>query len=325
MMTFESRKSRRMIVRLDRGEELCASLEALAKREGISAAWVRGIGSLAWVELDRHDQARRKAEPPQRFETPSEVLSLEGNLAMQDGAPRALLHATLARRTDNGVDVIGGRVREAGVFSCELVIEHFADLVLARARDAATGLDLFEGGEARPAEPRPALEARPTEPRPAEARPRESRPPQPRPAQAPPAQAASSAWTRELEPEEPEPAPPEPARSTGGVSWADVAAVSAAPPVIEEPVRRGRHEVSRAPALRDTRDEPPDELQPQRGDFLEHRQFGLCKIDREDEEGGLVIRLPSGVRKTIKLDFMEVGQPRMEGTRRIFPIRPRKR
>lgn len=314
MMTFESRKSRRMIVRLDRGEELCASLEALARREGISAAWVRGIGSLAWVELDRHDQARRKAEPPQRFETPSDVLSLEGSLAMQDGAPRALLHATLARRTDNGVDVIGGRVREAGVFSCELVIEHFADLVLARARDAATGLDLFEGGEARPAEPRPA-EARPTEPRPAEARPRESRPA--------PARPASSAWTREPEPKEPEPAP-EPARTAGGVSWADVAAVSAAPPVFEEPVRRGP-EASRAPALRDTRNEPADELQPQRGDFLEHRQFGLCKIDREDEEGGLVIRLPSGVRKTIKLDFMEVGQPRMEGTRRIFPIRPRKR
>src|SRR5690606_26366301 len=150
MMTFESRKSRRVIVRLDRGEELCASLEALAKREGISAAWVRGIGSLEWIELDRHDQARRKAEPPQRFETPADLLSLEGNLAMQDGAPRARLHATLARRTDNGVDVIGGRVREGGVFSCELVIEHFADLVLARAHDTGTGLDLFEGGEARP-------------------------------------------------------------------------------------------------------------------------------------------------------------------------------
>lgn len=305
MMTFESRKSRRVIVRLDRGEELCASLEALAKREGISAAWVRGIGSLAWVELDRHDQARQKAEPPQRFETPADILSLEGNLAMQDGAPRALLHATLARRTDNGVDVIGGRVRAGGVFSCELVVEHFADLVLARARDGATGLDLFEGGEARPAEPRP-IETRPIAPREREAR----------PAQARPAPAASVAWTREPdEPEEPAPR----------VSWADVAAVSAAPPVIEEPPRRGRQEASRAPALRDAHHDDPDELQPQRGDFIEHRQFGLCKIDREDEEGGLVIRLPSGVRKTIKLDFMEVGQPRMEGTRRIFPIRPRKR
>lgn len=290
MMTFESRKSRRVIVRLDRGEELCASLEALAKREGISAAWVRGIGSLAWVELDRHDQARKKAEPPQRFETPSDILSLEGNLALQDGAPRALLHATIARRTDNGVDVIGGRVREGGVFSCELVVEHFADLVLARAHDGATGLDLFEGGEARPAE----TPARPL-----------------------PARPAPPAWTREPAPEEPEPA--------SGVSWADVAAVSAAPPVIEEPVRRAQRESSRAPALRDTRHEVPDELLPQRGDFIEHRQFGLCKIDREDDEGGLVIRLPSGVRKTIKLDFMEVGQPRMEGTRRIFPIRPRKR
>jgi hypothetical protein len=108
------------------------------------------------------------------------------------------------------------------------------------------------------------------------------------------------------------------------VSWADVAAVSAAPP-IEEPVRRGRPEASRAPAPSSAGSEQADELVPGRGDFIEHRQFGLCKIDREDDEGGLVLRLPSGVRKTIKLDFMEVGQPRMEGTRRVFPIRPRKR
>lgn len=290
MIVYESKKARRLVARLERGEDLVRGIEALAQRANVRAGWIRGAGSLEWVELDRHDQARRAPEPPQRFELPCDLLTLEGNVSRAGDAVKAMLFATIARRTDNGVDVIGGRVREGGVFSCELVVEHFADLVLARAHDGATGLDLFEGGEARPAE----TPARPL-----------------------PARPAPPAWTREPAPEEPEPA--------SGVSWADVAAVSAAPPVIEEPVRRAQRESSRAPALRDTRHEVPDELLPQRGDFIEHRQFGLCKIDREDDEGGLVIRLPSGVRKTIKLDFMEVGQPRMEGTRRIFPIRPRKR
>lgn len=284
MMTFESRKSRRLIVRLDKDEELVKSLEGLARRESITAAWIRGAGSLAWVELDRHDQGRKRAEPPQRFDVPSELLTLEGSLAMDGTEPRALLYATVARRTDNGVDVIGGRARAAGVFACELVVEVFADLTLSRAPDIATGLSLLTGG--------------------AEQR------------------APSASWTRREEPEEEAPAAPAP---TGGISWADVAAVSAAPPV-PEPPRRERPAARERPAIpTPPRVEEPDELFPQRGDFLDHRQFGLCKIDREDDEGGLVIRLPSGVRKVIKLDFMEVGQPRMEGTRRVFPIRPRKR
>ena len=58
---------------------------------------------------------------------------------------------------------------------------------------------------------------------------------------------------------------------------------------------------------------------------MQHRQFGLCKVEKEDGSGGIVIKLQSGVRKTIKLAYLEVGSPRQEGGRRVFPIRPRKR
>lgn len=306
MMTFESKRSRRLIVRLDPGEELVGSLEGLARREGIAAAWVRGFGSLAWVELDRHDQLRQRAEPPQRFDVPSELLTLEGNVAMSEGSPRALLHATLARRTDNGVDVIGGRVRAAGVFACELVLECFADLTLSRAPEASTGLARLGGG----AEVQVASASWVRE--------REHEPPAGARRAAAPDRSGAGHEPREREHEAPEPP------RASGVSWADVAAVSAAPPVHEPAPERPSAGRAR-PAAPRRRAEALDEVVPERGDFLDHRQFGLCKIDREDDEGGLVIRLPSGVRKTIKLDFMEVGQPRMEGTRRVFPIRPRKR
>lgn len=285
MMTFESRKSRRLIVRLDKDEELVGSLESLARRESISAAWVRGMGSLAWIELDRHDQGLKRAEPPQRFDTPAELLTLEGNLSMDGTEPRARLHATIARRTDNGVDVIGGRVRSAGVFACELVVEVFADLTLSRAPDLATGLSLLTGG---------------TEQR-----------------------APSTSWTTQRDEPKKEEAPASKPAS-GGISWADVAAVSAAPPV-SEPPRLERPSRQRPTPPAPSRYEEPEEYYPERGDYLDHRQFGLCRIDREDDEGGLIIRLPSGVRKVIKLDFMEVGKPRMEGSKRVFPIRPRKR
>ncbi len=295
MKVFESRKVRHLVLRVDRGEELVAAIEALARDEGIRAAWVRGVGSLAWAELDRHDQDRRAPEPPQRFETPCDVLALEGNVSMSGSTPRALLHVTLARRTDNGVDVLGGRLKAGEVFACELSLTVFEDLALLRARDDETGLALFRGERGAAPAPRAVREEPPEE-------------------------------DEELEDESPR----------GGVSWADVAAVSAAPPVGERP-RRERPRARppseppapfRPPPIPDKRradEELVEEHLPQKGDFIEHRQFGLCKVDREDEEGGLVIRLPSGVRKVIKLDFMEVGQPRHEGGRTIFPVRPRRR
>jgi hypothetical protein len=67
------------------------------------------------------------------------------------------------------------------------------------------------------------------------------------------------------------------------------------------------------------------EFVPAKGDWIDHRQFGLCRVDGDDEDGGLRIRLPSGVRKVIKLDVLDVLSPRLEGERKIFPVRPRRR
>jgi len=316
MFVLESKTQRRILARLEQGEELVASLVKLAEEEGIGAAWIRGVGTLEWVELDRHDQGLRRAEPPQRFSAPCEILSLEGSLA--GGAP--MLHVTLSRRTDNGVEVLGGRLTAGRVFSVELYLECFDDLALSRAKDRTTGLDVWEG------EARAGAAAKP---------------------------APSRAWTAEPEPEDDDDegydfededddqdddeAPSAP--SSGGVSWADVAAVSAAPEVARQPEpaappkkRKKRREAPvgfKPPPLpekkRTSESEFMDEPIPEKGDFIQHRQFGLCRVDKEDGEGGIVIKLPSGVRKTIKLDYMEVGQPRMEGNKRVYPIRPRRR
>jgi predicted DNA-binding protein with PD1-like motif len=349
VIVFESKKQRRLVVRLERGEELVASVTRLAKEEKIGSAWVRGSGSLAWVELTRHDQRRRRSEPPQRFDSPCEVLALEGSLSR--GVP--VLHVALSRRTDNGVDALGGQLVSAEVFAMELLLECFEDVRLEREMDDATGLASWAGTsrEGVRAEPR----AEPPSSRAAVTLP-------PTAASVVSASAAASSRVRrgdgtaagepvnrgltqardeddaddEEDPQEdalrgaPSSVPPRSVQKSGGVSWADVAAVSAAPEVAYAPPRRERAESpgARPPPIPDKRQMFSSELDepvPGRGDFVQHRQFGLCKIDREDKDGGLVIRLPSGVRKTIKLDFMEVGQPFDEGGRRVFPIRPRKK
>ncbi|MGF1466136.1 MAG: hypothetical protein ACFCGT_08370, partial [Sandaracinaceae bacterium] len=64
---------------------------------------------------------------------------------------------------------------------------------------------------------------------------------------------------------------------------------------------------------------------PDKGDYIEHRQFGVCRVEREDEAGGVLIRLPSGRRKTIKLEVMEILEPRIDGDKLIYPVRPKRR
>ena len=71
----------------------------------------------------------------------------------------------------------------------------------------------------------------------------------------------------------------------------------------------------------------PSAAQPrlERGDWIDHHKFGLCRIDGLSGEGVCVIKLPDARRKKIKVDAMRVLPPRMEGGRRVFPVRPKPR
>jgi predicted DNA-binding protein with PD1-like motif len=309
VIVFQSRKTKRLLCRLGRGEDLVESLLALATADNARAAWVRGVGTLEWAELGRYDQVRRTAEAPQRFATPCELLSLDGHLALTDGTLTAQLHATLSRRTDNGVEVLGGELLRAGVFDCQVVVEILEDVRLERWPDEETGLRTWAGGKERPS-----VRA-------------ESAPPP-----------APTSWVAPVDEEEDD-EDEDDAPSVGGVSWADVAAASAEPAVV--PVERGRGKKKVRPVLGDVpapptptlpgkrtrkeQEQSRDDWFPEKGDWIDHKQFGLCKVEREDTEGGLTIALPSGRRKTIKLDFMEVLEPVEESGKRIYPVRPKKR
>jgi hypothetical protein len=83
-----------------------------------------------------------------------------------------------------------------------------------------------------------------------------------------------------------------------GVSWAMAAALSAR----AEPVA----------AL---------EYKPAQGDWIEHAQFGLCKIEGVSGDGVCFIKLPDSRRKKIKMDAMQVSAPRIDDGRRIFSVR----
>jgi predicted DNA-binding protein with PD1-like motif len=66
-------------------------------------------------------------------------------------------------------------------------------------------------------------------------------------------------------------------------------------------------------------DEP--EIEP--GDFVDHKQFGICKVVQVSDDAALLIKLPTGRTKQIKLTVLEVLPAREDTNRRIFPLRPR--
>jgi predicted DNA-binding protein with PD1-like motif len=64
-----------------------------------------------------------------------------------------------------------------------------------------------------------------------------------------------------------------------------------------------------------------EEYKPEKGDWIEHAKFGLCKIEGLSGDGVCIIKLPDARRKKIKIDALQVLAPRSDGGRKIFPVR----
>lgn len=335
MIVMESRHARRFVVRIDRGEDVVASVKKLAQSERVRAAWVRGTGICEWAEVTEWDAARESLRAPRHLAGPLALLSCDGNVSMRLGEPYVELRAALSREGDAGLIVLGGQLVLASSLNVELVIDVFEDVRLDRDEERETGLSVWKGERtqgvvARPLERtgRPAVVSS-GPPRDPAASARPTPPPQP-----------------VLEPEDaPEITPPGTALGWAEVarasSQAEAARSSSAPverrasldrkPGVE---RKPSPEAGGSPSFVPTvpifdkpKERPSDDHEPTptKGDWVDHRQFGLCRVDGENVDGGLLIRLPSGMRKVVHLETLEALPPRFEGDRRIYPLRPRKR
>jgi predicted DNA-binding protein with PD1-like motif len=138
MILAESRKGRRFIGRLDRGVDLFDALKALCREHHIRTAEVRALGSFEAVEVAEYDQERRVWKPGRKFGA-VEVASLIGNVSERDGNLALHIHVTVMRDRDNGVEILGGHLNAARVYTMELVVETFDDVILRRGLDATTG------------------------------------------------------------------------------------------------------------------------------------------------------------------------------------------
>ena len=128
------------IARIDRGEEILASLAALCERENIRLAQVDGLGAVDHAVVSVYD-VPTKTFYKKEFNGPMEISNLCGTVTRKEGRAYIHLHATLC---DKELAAHGGHANELRVAAtCEMVIREIPGEV-GRRPDADIGLNLFQ-------------------------------------------------------------------------------------------------------------------------------------------------------------------------------------
>lgn len=126
----------KLVVRLEKGEEIVRNLEKVLREEGISAGAFQGIGAVSGAILG-HYSLRSKEYREKEFDRPLEIVSLQGTVTEEGIHPHVCL-GTKEMKT------YGGHLVEATVAAtCEVVVTP-APGSLNRYHDEEIGLDLLD-------------------------------------------------------------------------------------------------------------------------------------------------------------------------------------
>jgi predicted DNA-binding protein with PD1-like motif len=128
------------LLRLDKGEEVISSLSGFCEKENIGFASVNGIGAASKAILAVFD-TKKKEYIERTFEGDLEIVSLMGNITVDEGKPKVHLHACIS-----GHDYLArsGHLISANIsVTCEIVL-NVAGQKVERKKDEETGLMLID-------------------------------------------------------------------------------------------------------------------------------------------------------------------------------------
>jgi len=128
------------ILRLEKGEEIIATLSDFAQKEKIDGGFVYGIGTvndltLGYYDVDKKDYLKKA------FKADFELASLTGNISLLKGSP--IVHAHVVISDSNFACFAGhlfsGRIAATGEFAV-----HTTKNRMERASDPQTSLNLLK-------------------------------------------------------------------------------------------------------------------------------------------------------------------------------------
>lgn len=291
MNVAESKRVRHLVLHVERGEELpVALIRALHDVEARSAI-IRGVGIVEAIEVASIDQHGRSNI--HRLESPSVVVALDGNVAVEDGATNVHLYVTLARQTELGHQTVSGHVRWARASALDLHVTVFDDLVLERLTDDhgfSAALHASTRASGTPAKmvleeaPREVVVAAPVVP--------------------------AKPQTREPEVEYKQPAAPPPVAAPAPAPVAAPAPALAPGPVLAPPAR-----------LQKPGDDTT-EVYPDVGDLVTHFHFGECEVMGSDGERIKLRQIKDGRMREVALEMLKIEGPSVDpvSNKRTFKL-----
>ena len=124
----------------DKGDEPVAGLTAFAKAQKLGAAHFTAIGAFSDVTLGYFDRAKRDYKKIPLHEQ-VEVLSLLGDIALDNGEPKVHAHVVVGRADG---EARGGHLLEAHVWPTLEVVLVESPRHLRKRHDPETGLALID-------------------------------------------------------------------------------------------------------------------------------------------------------------------------------------
>jgi predicted DNA-binding protein with PD1-like motif len=124
----------------DKGDEFLADLQRFAKEVGLTASHFTAIGAFRDVTLGYFDR-ERKDYIKNRVNEQVEVLSLVGDIALQEQEPKVHAHVVVGKADGTAH---GGHVLEAHVWPTLEVVIMESPAHLRRKHDPETGLALID-------------------------------------------------------------------------------------------------------------------------------------------------------------------------------------
>jgi predicted DNA-binding protein with PD1-like motif len=123
------------------GDELAAGLKAFAGKERLTAASFKAIGAFCAVKLAWFDWETKTYNPSVELNEQLELLSLIGDVALNDGKPAVHAHAVVGKKDGTAH---GGHLLEAIVRpTCEVVLTE-SPASLHKEIDRESGLALIK-------------------------------------------------------------------------------------------------------------------------------------------------------------------------------------
>ena len=133
-------------VRIDKGEEIMATLVKFCRDEKITLAEIKALGAVDDFEVGLFDVKEKKYHK-NTFKFPAEITSLWGTITTKEGVPYLHVHMSAA---DSKGQVFGGHLTRAVISAtCEMIIYDLSEgnsngFVVERKFNEEVGLNLFE-------------------------------------------------------------------------------------------------------------------------------------------------------------------------------------